>query len=116
MGSVWAPEEPWEQEGKVATLLGTSEKIPLSLLSFVAAIESDILFSRGLSWASSKTFGREREKEREREREKERERERKRGRERERERERYFCFLAQKLPLSNCHVDTHAAKQMPHSQ
>ena len=107
MGSVWEPEEPWEQEGKVATLLGTSEKIPLSLLSFVAAIESDILFSRGLSWASSKTFGREREKERGRKRGK---------RERERERERYFRFLAQKLPLSNCHVDTHAAKQMPHSQ
>ena len=42
-----------EDGGKVATRLGTREKMPLSLLSFVATIESDILFSSGLSLASS---------------------------------------------------------------
>lgn len=50
MISVWALDE-----GKVATRLGTREKMPLSLLSLVATMESDILFSSGLSLASSKT-------------------------------------------------------------
>ena len=45
-------EEEEEEEGKVATLLGTREKRLLSL-SLVATMESDILFSSGLSWASA---------------------------------------------------------------
>ena len=48
-------EEEEEGGGKVATLLGTRENIPLSLLSLVATIESEIRFSSGLSLASSKS-------------------------------------------------------------
>lgn len=55
MTSVWTFEVDEELVGKVATRLGTREKMPLSLLSFVATIESEILFSSGLSRASSKT-------------------------------------------------------------
>ena len=44
IASVWG-----QGDGKVATRLGTSENIPFSLLSFVATMESEILFSSGLS-------------------------------------------------------------------
>ena len=55
-------EEEEEEDGKVATLLGTREKRLLSL-SLVATMESDILFSKGLSCASAKSWGERREEE-----------------------------------------------------
>ena len=54
-------EEQEEGDGKVATRLGTREKRLFSLLSFVAVMESEMRFSRGLSLASANSWNRERE-------------------------------------------------------